>query len=270
MKNILFLTDFSEPSKHAIDYVCAILLEYKKEYNFHILHVSKASSSFTLANLTSSNSVYSSVIGNYKEKLAILKSNLEKTYTIPFTTSIGYDNFTNAIENHVSKHNIDTIITGFDGANSLPEKVFGSNTLQLIRSIRVNTFIIPQKTPIKKPNTILCLLDEKDDLRTILKHDIIQNNLVKIVRVINNDNYTIAVKDEFILNEFKNINATHQLISNIPMHYVKSYMMQTTNIDLTMLLVQKTSVLERLFIDNTTTQINQQLIKPIFITHQQN
>ncbi|CAL2085158.1 universal stress protein [Tenacibaculum sp. 190524A05c] len=263
MKNILFLTDFSESSMHAMHYGCSLFSQ--KEHNYFILHVSKAGN-LSLSKLASSDSIYDTVIGDDKEKLKIIKNTLENQYNTTFKASIRFNNFIDAVQEYVSKYNIDTIVTGFDGANSLREKIFGSNTLKLIRSIRTETIIVPQEAVLSKPKEVLCLLDDKDSLEIILSPSILQDKILKVVRVVNNNDYTTASKDQFILKNHDQVN--YQLISNIPLNYVKSYVLQTNPIDLTVLLIEETSVLDRLFIDNSTTKINKSLFKPILILHQ--
>lgn len=264
MKNILFLTDFSEPSIHAIHYACTLF--FKEDVNYFLLHINKTDG-LALSKLVSSTSVYDSLLGGYKEKIKALKKSLEDKYGAHFKASVRHDNFTDAVINYIAEYNIDIVVSGFDGAGSLQEKVFGNNTLKLIRSIPVSTLIIPQKAPIKTPQNVLCLLDEEDELKLVLQKTIFKECAMKIVRVVNTNNYTIANNDLPILKELEDVKYTYQLISNIPLHYVKSYILQTKKIDLTMLLVQETSVLERLFEDNSTAKINKSLIKPILITH---
>ncbi len=263
MKNILFLTDFSESSMHAMHYGCSLFSE--KDHNYFILHVSKAGN-LSLSKLASSESIYDTVIGGDKEKLKIIKNTLEDQYSTSFKASIRFNNFIDAVQEYVSKYNIDTIITGFDGANSLREKIFGSNTLKLIRSIRTNTIIVPQEAVLSEPKEILCLLDDKDSLDVMFSPSLLHDKKLNVVRVVNNNNYTIASKDQFLLRKYERVN--YQLISNIPLNYVKSYILQTNSIDLTVLLIEETSILDRLFVDNSTTKINKSLFKPILILHQ--
>lgn len=265
MKNILFLTDFSESSIHAIHYTCNLFS--KNTYNYFLLYVSKPVN-VSSSKLAGSESIYDTVIGDKKNKLKELKSFLENTYDTTFKASVRFGGFLVAIENYVSKYNIDIIVAGFDGANSIQEKVFGSNTLKLIRSVYTNTLIIPQQVSIKTPKNLFCLLDGQDDLKLALKEQLISNKNLKIIRVIDNDDNSIADYDKSILKEYKNIQYSYQLISKIPLHHVKSYVMQTKAIDLTVLLIQKTSVIERLFEGNSTTKISKSLKKPILIIHE--
>ncbi|MCH2034915.1 MAG: universal stress protein [Tenacibaculum sp.] len=263
MKNILFLTDFSESSMEAIHYVCAVFA--KEETNYFILNVSKAGS-LSLSSLMSYDSIYDTVIRDNKEKLKIIKSTLEKQYNTKFKASIRFNNFIDAVEEYVDKYQIDMIVSGFDGANSLKEKIFGSNTLNLIRSIKTDTIIVPQEVVLTKPKTVLCLLDDQDDLSIVLKNSFLADKKIDIVRVVNNNNFTEASRDQFLLKKYTNVD--YKMISNIPMEYVKSYEIQTNEIDMSVLLVEETSALDRLFNDNSTTKISKNLLKPILILHQ--
>ncbi|MFY7670236.1 universal stress protein [Tenacibaculum sp. MEBiC06402] len=263
MKNILFLTDFSESSMEAIHYVYNLFSAEEK--NYFILNVSKAGS-LSLSKLMTNDSIYDTVIRDNKEKLKVIKSTLEKQYNTNFKASIRFNSFVDAVKEYVAKHNIDLIVSGFDGANSIEEKIFGSNTLNLIRSLKTDTIIVPQEVTHTNPTSVLCLLDDQDDLSIVLKNDFLKGKKLSIIRVINNGNYSEASKDRFLLKNLQEID--YKVITNIPMEYVKSYEMQTKNIDLSVLLVEESSALERLFTDNSTTKISKSLLKPILILHQ--
>lgn len=263
MKNILFLTDFSESSMEAIHYVCSLFAGEDK--NYFILNVSKAGS-LSLSKLMSYDSIYDTIIRENKEKLKTIKHTLEEKYNTNFKVSIRFNSFIDAVEEYITKHNIDLLVSGFDGANSLEEKIFGSNTLNLIRSVKTDTLIVPQKVNYKTPNTVLCLLDDKDDLSIVLGNSYINKKNLTIVRIVNNNNYSLASKDQLLLKEYSNVD--YKIITNIPMEYVKSYEMQTKDVDLSVLLVEESSALERLFTDNSTTKISKSLLKPILILHQ--
>lgn len=264
MKNILFLTDFSESALQAIHYGCSLFANEKVQY--FLLNVSKVGN-LSLSSLISYDSIYDTIIRDDKEKLKNLKDALEQKYDIELKASIRFNDFIDAVKQYVAKYHINIVIAGFDGANSLKEKIFGSNTLKLIRSITTDTIIVPNHVTFVKPKTILCLLDDQDDLNIVLHNPFLIDKSIRIVRVINHDHYYDASKDQFLVQNLSNID--YKVISNIPLEYVKSYEIQTNPVDMSVLLVEeKSSVLYRLFQGDSTTKISKSLLRPILVLHQ--
>ena len=147
MKNILLPTDFSKNSMNAIDYAMRFFENW--ECDFFILNVQKVSDyiSDDLVTGSSSDSVYDSIAIDNKRSVNQLVKKLQEEYKSQSYTFHGlfdYDDFVSAIHQAVQFHSIDIIIMGSNGATGAKEALFGSNTLQVLRSIECPTLTIPE------------------------------------------------------------------------------------------------------------------------------
>ncbi|OSY89279.1 hypothetical protein WH52_01135 [Tenacibaculum holothuriorum] len=268
MKNILFLTDFSDGAKNAIEYTSTMYAE--EETNYFVLFVNKVSN-YTMSSLiTSQGSVYQNLIGGNKQKLIYLCKQFEERYHKTYAPIVDYDTFIEAVKQISKLHNINLVVTGFNGTSNTEETIFGSNTLKLIRNIKTPLLIVPDHISYTAPKKVLYLLDEKDDLALMLNGSVLskEENETVIIRVINNQNSQLKELDKALLNDqFSTINNTYTVVYDISLQHVKSYIMQTQNIDSTVLLVQDENFFTRLFQNNTTTKISKSLKKPLMILH---
>ena len=278
MKQILLLTDFSENSKNAIYY--ALQLFKDQECSFHLLNTHKPVTSTTSDLILSGNkSVYNSLVENAHKELDKLAETLElkfKNKKHAFKTSVDFDTLTDAVNQMVLSKKIDLIVMGSNGATGAREVLFGSNTLRVIRHVKCTTLVIPEGFMYKKPENILLPLDLNDSLSNptlidlynfIKKH---QSNL-HVLRITPDNNPLKNNEDlECLKSILKNTTHSYNKVNNVPFHFVVDSYLQFNNIDLMALLVQDESVLELLFIGDTTKKISYALRKPLFIYHNSN
>lgn len=267
MKNILFLTDFSESSKHAINYACNRLKG--KECTYFLLYVNKASNYATSSLMSGTDSVYNSVVGNYKLNLKTLEQTLKDAYNKPFTTIIDYDNFIDAITQAVKTYKIDLVVAGYNGISNISEAIFGSNTLQIIQKIKTPTLIIPENVAYSSAKHILYALDEEGNLESMLNNPFTnQSGSSLVIRVINNGNSALEKEDLSLLkHQFKDLNHTYHALYNIPLEHAKSFVEQTNPVDLTVLMIKEVSFFKRLFGNNSSAKISKSLKKPLLVMH---
>jgi nucleotide-binding universal stress UspA family protein len=147
MKNILLPTDFSANSMNAIDYAMRFFEHW--ECTFHILNVQKVSEYTTgdLLTATPTDSIYEGISVDNKKLIHQLVENLSKQYKSQayiFNGLFDYDDFISSIKQAVHFHSIELIIMGSNGATGAEEHLFGSNTLQVIRSVECPTLTIPE------------------------------------------------------------------------------------------------------------------------------
>ena len=183
MKNILLLTDFSDNSRNAIEYV----LQFFKggKYNFYILNVHKISKYTTSDLMTSSSdaSIYDSLIKNPKASLNNMIDKFKESYgneDYSFEAICDYDAFISAVKQTVNLKKIDLIAMGTNGATGAVEVVFGSNTVSVIRHVDCPLLVIPQDYKYIALNNILFATEYKDEYKEeplkSLKHIIKKHN----------------------------------------------------------------------------------------------
>lgn len=157
MKNILLPTDFSKNSMNAIHFAMDLLKG--EPCHFFILNVQKASSfiSDDMMLVTSSTTIYNTIIDAAKKSLDNIISIIEADYSdqeYTFHPKVDYDNFIDAINQISETNNIDLIIMGTKGASGLSKKLFGSNTVRVIQRSQVPVLAIPDSCIFKGMDSI--------------------------------------------------------------------------------------------------------------------
>ncbi|WP_178988337.1 universal stress protein [Winogradskyella schleiferi] len=276
MKHILLLTDFSENSLNAIDY--SMHLFKGDSCDFFVLHV-KSSDSYTTDDLMAigNESIYNTIVKDGKEELDRMVLDLKtrlNSENFTFNTIVDFDNLTDAINQVIKTKSIDLIVMGTNGVTGAKEVVFGSNTINVIRTIDCPTLVVPKGFDFRKANEILLPLDVEDTLsgnafNKASKFTDRFSKKVHLLRIIpNSDNLLEDQKDKKDLGNFlKNTDSEYHIVNDIPMNYVVDCYIQTHQIDLMILLVQPESLLERFFMGSATTKISNSIRVPLLVFH---
>ena len=148
MKTILFPTDFSKNSINAIDY--AMQLFDNESCEFYVLNVQKASTfmSDDLMTMSSSGTIYQTVIDAAKKSITNLIASVETKYknkNHSFHCIVDYDNFIDAINQICKAKNIDLVVMGTKGASGLEKVIFGSNTVRVMQRCSAPVLAIPNE-----------------------------------------------------------------------------------------------------------------------------
>ncbi|GAA0748077.1 universal stress protein [Gaetbulibacter jejuensis] len=269
MKNILLLTDFSKSADNAISY--ALSHFNSSPCHFFLMYVYKSGNFIMDDLMTSSNdTVFDAIIKDEKQELEHYKSKLTDEYKQhQFSTIIDYDDLLSAISQSIELNTIDLIVAGYDGATSLMETVFGSNTLKIIRNIEHPTLIVPEEFHYQNIKNVLIPLDESDKLNTsefdrLLKFIDLKHTNIQVLRIDNDD--TLAESDKLHLEE-KAVNYTYNIIKNVALPDAVMTYQQLNEIDLVGLIIEKESFLKRLISESSTTKISKSLNLPLLIVH---
>ncbi|GAA4300772.1 universal stress protein [Aestuariibaculum suncheonense] len=147
MKTILLPTDFSENSINAIHYALDMFKD--ESCNFYILNVQKVSSyvSDNLMMGSPMGMVYDSIVEAAKvsvDKMIVKLTQEYKNDKHEFFSMVDYDNFTDAINQTVINNGIDLIVMGTKGATGLSQVVFGSNTVRVLKHVKVPVLVVPE------------------------------------------------------------------------------------------------------------------------------
>ncbi|MCB0449460.1 MAG: universal stress protein [Confluentibacter sp.] len=138
--NVLLPTDFSDNAWNTVVY--ALKLYQKQACRFYFLHATK----IRLKNSAISSSKLSDVIREAATKeMDALKalaesSNINKHHK--FMSIISSEDLIDAIEIAVVKHNIDVVILGTKGATGAKKLFFGSNTVGVIKNMRLRPILV--------------------------------------------------------------------------------------------------------------------------------
>lgn len=195
--NILLPTDFSDNAWSAVVY--SLKLYVDKECTFYFLHTtsiiaSKISKKY--AKDIKENALKELL--ELKEMAEASSSNANHTFEIVLSG----DNLYNAIENEILKHKIDLVIMGTKGATAAKELFFGSNTVNIVKKMRLcPVLIVPFEYDFVEPKQIAFPTDFN---RFYNEKEL--NHLKKLADLFNSEIRIVHIKTENQLNDIQEYN----------------------------------------------------------------
>ena len=141
MKTILVPTDFSNNAYKAITYACNLALKYKSKIILMNSFVIPPSSSMVMINFTDL------LEGDSKKGLdtELVKIRNQSNFdSIDIELLSSFGSITEAIKKAENANEIDLIIMGTTGASDLSNRLFGSNTTNVIKNATQPILVIPK------------------------------------------------------------------------------------------------------------------------------
>lgn len=257
MKTILLPTDFSKNSINAINY--AIKLYEHISCEFYILNIQKASSfiSDDMMTVTSSATIYNTLIDAAKKSIDNIISQIEKKYKNEnhrFHSIVDYDNFVDSINQTCKNHEVDLIIMGTKGATGLEKVIFGSNTVHVMQRCNKPVLAIPDGCKYKAVSNIAFIannllevdIQTLEPLRNLASY--YKTNLT-ILHISSKNN--VEQKQESIFDFFKMYfkKTKHEFLdtSNKDVYKIVHQYIVNNNIHMLSIMDEQHSFLERLF-----------------------
>lgn len=275
MRHILLTTDFSDNSIHAIHY--ALELFTYTECEFHVLHVVKSSTfiSDDLMHGKPTESLYSELIADAKQKLETLIKTIQNKHNNllhTFEPIVDYDNLVGAINQIVELNQIESIIMGTKGATNLAKVIFGSNTLRVFQRCHVSVLAIPADCLIKTIKNVLFTtkyqtaykLKDLSILIDLAEHYDFKLDVLHISEEKNIDDQQKMVQKE-LDGFFRNIN--HQFVFKSEISYLKTVQdyIKEHHIELFTMMRKQHTFLEHLFLNHKTEQIANKIEVPFLM-----
>lgn len=193
-KHILLPTDFSDNAWSATVY--ALQLYAHEECHFYFLHSTKMRTS-TMSNI--SNKLLNIMADNAMNELIELKamaqtSNANANHS--FEIILSTIDLLESIENEITKHHIDLVVMGTKGSTAAKEIFFGSNTVHILKKMRLcPILIVPDEFDFVTPTQIAFPTDfsrvyedqELKSLRTLIE---LHNSKLRVVCILSKDKLT--------------------------------------------------------------------------------
>jgi nucleotide-binding universal stress UspA family protein len=256
MIHILFPTDFSSHANMSLKY--AVDLCNKVKGQLHIISAFQVIRS--ASTLISMREV---ILKNTEEDMTKLVTSIVQLIDhdmIPITSVIEGDT-TDIIENYAKRKNIDLIIMGTQGSNSLKTVLFGSVTKKTVRNTKTPLLAIPMsETPINLNEGKFLLAVDNQEIGESLGFKLLSkmldrmNKKLDIIHITEKPNADIFPFDPFIKNYLDDQMGEINIIENKdPINAIKSYV---ENNDVGMLVMKKRqhSFMERLLFKGNTGQ----------------
>ena len=220
MKLILLPTDFSKNSINAINY--AVELFKNEACEFYVINIQKASSfvSDDLMTMTSSATVYHTLIDIAKKSIKNVIKGLKKTYNNDlheFYSIVDYDNFVDGINQACDTRGIDLIIMGTKGASGAEKVLFGSNTARVMQRCSTPVLAIPDGSKFKGLDKIaftsnFSIRYNSEDLKSLLDISKLYNSSIDILHV-NEDELTSNQMDNRAYLDSYFSDLTHEFVN---------------------------------------------------------
>ncbi|TDQ21958.1 universal stress protein [Tenacibaculum caenipelagi] len=228
-KNILLPTDFSDNAWNAIVY--ALKLYANEVCTFYILHSLKIKAS-TMTNLTSK--LFDTMAKNAMKELVELQE-MAQTVNVnanhEFKVVLSKEDLSTALKITIKNHRIDIVIIGTKGSTAAKELFFGSNTLKVIKHLRLcPVLVIPENFDFVVPKQIAFPTDfnhfyEDKEIKPLKELVELYDSAIRIVH--------IAEEDK--LSEVQNYNLTmlkgYLYDYSYTLHWMANYTKKATEIN---------------------------------------
>ncbi|WP_323789539.1 universal stress protein [Psychroserpens sp.] len=191
--NILLPTDFSDNAWSAAVYSLKFYAE--EECTFYFLHSSK----IKISSMSSISNKLSGIMAeNAMKELNELKEMAEKTNVNAnhdFEIIFSIEDLQDAIETSVTKYDIDLVIMGTKGVTKAQGVFFGSNTIQIIKKMKLcPVLIIPDEFDFLEPQQIAFPTDFNhfygEELVPLKRLADVYNSKIRIVHINEEENLT--------------------------------------------------------------------------------
>lgn len=234
MKTILALTDFSENSKHAVDYACS-LANYTHAQELILLYAYETipiydsgeagSLAFTMEQSLEIEAAHEQAL----KKMKTYAHNQLHNGTV-LKAVIVNDTLTSAVNELHETNHIDVVVMGLKGKNNIEHIVAGSNTIKAIENFDCPVVMVPKNACVSMPENIVLATDfyetERPGLLKIM-HNFLMKFNPKIIAI---HKYRADEKPEIIQ---KRADKLQQALSDyhFEMHYINADQSLAVNIN---------------------------------------
>ena len=274
MKKILFPTDYSKSAHHAFQYAVNLCELLDAELIiFHACHINAYAYQLTTEEVDEDFILE-------KAKLQLNKfcnDHSAEFKNIKITQVVEYGLAVDAIKDTVHQLNIDLIVMGTKGSDSIESKLIGSNTIRVIEKSDCPVLAIPNKSEFKNFNKIAFATDYREtDTESIIllaAFASLFNAKIIIVHVAEflvPENYENSLFEVFMDDVKKNVfykNITFQILKGVNKSKTFSEFVEEHNIDLIAVATRKKNIFIKMFDSSFTKKIAYHSNIPLLAFH---
>ena len=153
MKKILFLTDFSKVADNAFIYALSLADTINAEIHIlHVVHIIVAKDAeeefriHPLARMLQEQQQTDEMI-EYRSEVQRLENiaKISNKIEVPVEFHFEKGEFIETVQNYIDTNDIDMVVMGTSGSNTIDKKIFGSYTANLISQVEIPVLAIPEK-----------------------------------------------------------------------------------------------------------------------------
>lgn len=282
MKKILFPTDFSDTATNA--FVYSLHLAKKLKAELYVLHTYEMPivSDLSAGQPELVHQIYTSIelnhFDNFREETPKLRAIAQEigASEVEMTFIFEEGSLIRSIHNVISAEDIDLVIMGTSGASGFEKKLFGSNTINTIKSIDIPILSVPHlakyRTIRKIGFTTLFKESDRKPLAEILK---IANSFDAGVRCLHiakeTDDPTIelSIRDWARWHEDDKLKFIIEEQGNKKIEDHISEFIENFNIDFLAIVKRNQNFFERLFSTSLSNKLSLNLTTPILIIREE-
>lgn len=272
MNTILIPTDFSEVAANALR--TAKLIAKKTNAALHLAHFySLPIADYTYPDINMPAEILEQLRKDAKEGIAeATKALTEEGFTVESTIEMGM--VTDEVVSLAEKINADLIVMGTTGANSIINKVIGSNAASVMQRTAKPILLVPKDCACDSFSNIVYLDELKEDDTEVLSKVFAFGNemgavSIKILNVNTgfffkpvNEHLMMQLDRAFGLEKIKLETADGADLQEGIEHYLENHL-----VNLLVMSTHKKSFLERLFGKNDTVKVAQYSKVPLLVYH---
>jgi len=275
MRQILLPTDFSENSWNAISYALQMFKDYECTFHllntytpiiYHIEHVLGYPAQYGLGDAVRETSQE-----NLKDFIYVI----EREHPNPkhkFETYARFDSLISGIKEFMESHDIDLIVMGTKGATGAKEILLGSNTVHVLKQIKLPILAIPSDFKYEATHEILFPTDLEVDFKYIelrLLESIASSNQARLNVMHVSEKNKLTPKQEknkhTLETLFKNSAYLYHNIRKMDVAEAINKFQVTHKINFLVMINNKHSFFENLFFKSTINQIGFHLNVPFLV-----
>lgn len=277
MKKILLPTDFSENSYEAIDYALRIFKNVTcKFYLTHTYMPPVYNAEYLVGSpgLIGLGDVMQETSMTQLEKL---QNHLEKQYKNPnhsFITHSAFNTLLNEVLETVESEDIDMVVMGTKGATGAAEILFGTNTVHILKKAKCPVLVVPPNFKYENPLEVLFPTDfeiayNKKILAPLLDIADEHGSQINVLHV--STGYDLTPDQEKQKKDLGELLGTKVLFHDVPSNEIINAIndFQTKEkINLLVMIKNKHTFIERLFIEPTIKKIGFHVTIPFLVLPQ--
>lgn len=208
-RKILIPIDFSDCSINALKYAINLTEKYKPTelVLLHAYTVRVAYGEMAFATMDQSQEI--------EEEFKQLENQMKELKTINYKTVMINNELINAIKEVKQNEDIDLIVMGTQGANSIDDEILGTNAYSVVSTAGIPTFIVPQNAEFHQIKNIALGSDYKSINKETLEPLKQLNNMFgSKIHIIH-----ISDKDRLEISEAEQAKKFEQYLKNTQHHY---------------------------------------------------
>ncbi|WP_291968061.1 universal stress protein [Maribacter sp.] len=277
MTRILLPTDFSENALTAIRYALTLYKDLKCTFFLLNSYVPPVYHTEYLMGSPAQIGLGDIVQQNSQDNLEALKDTLEKEFNNPLHTFIihsALNVLSSEITRTVEAEQIDIIVMGTQGASGAKEILLGTNTVHVIKNAKCPVLVIPTGFEYEAPKQILFPNDfevwlDKNSLEQLLKITKSHVSQVNVMHVYTGDelNTTQQKNKEQLAKVLSESGFFHEVPSNEVIAAINEFQIKQ-NINLLVMIQNKHTFFERLFIEPVIKKIGFHVTVPFLVIPQ--